>query len=94
MIKAGDLIKQQTERSKKKYDTFDKIYKNIENKIRIASHGNNYYTTYEIPEFILGIPLYKTQEASLYIMEKLKKNEFNVEYFEPNTLLINWLDDK
>jgi len=94
MIKAGDLIKQQTERNKKKHDTFDKIYKNIENKIRISSIGNNYFTIYEIPEFILGIPLYNIMEASSYIVKKLNNNGFKVEYFEPNKLLINWLPNK
>lgn len=94
MIKAGDLIKQQSERNKTKHDTFDKIYKNIENKIRISSFGNNYFTIYEIPEFIFGIPLYNIMEASLYIIEKLNNNGFKVEYFEPNKLLINWLPNK
>jgi hypothetical protein len=94
LIKAEDLIKDQYERNKRKQDTFNKIYKNIENKIKIASIGNNYYTVYEIPEFILGIPLYCTKDAIIYLKKKLVENGFYVEHFEPNILLINWLPKK
>lgn len=90
MITAKDLIKDQTERDKRKYSTYDKIYKNIENKIKIASIGNSYYTVYEIPEFILGLPLYKIDDSSIYIKNKLNKNGFSVEQYQ-NVLLINWL---
>jgi hypothetical protein len=92
IIKASDLCKEQKERTKQKTITFDKIYKNIENKIKIASMGNNYFTVYEIPEFILGIPLYNMMESVVYLIDKLQSNGFKTEHFKPNILLINWLN--
>lgn len=91
ILKAKDLIKQQKERDKRKHDTFNKIYKKIEKRISIASIGNSYFTMYEIPEFILGIPLYNIIEAVSYIKVKLTHNGFTVEYYKPNILLISWL---
>ena len=94
MVKASDLIKEQNERNDKKKSTFKKIYKKIEQKIYVANSINDYYILYEVPEFILGIPLYSINEAITYIKHKLKKNGFKVEYYLPNKLLIEWFPKK
>lgn len=90
MVKAEDLRKEQNERNDKKKKTFKKIYKKIEQKISVANSINNFYILYEIPEFILGIPLYSINDAIHYIKHKLKKNGFKVESYPPNKLLIEW----
>jgi hypothetical protein len=94
MVKAEDLRKDQNERNDKKKKTFKKIYKKIEQKISVANSINDYYILYEVPEFILGIPLYSLNEAVVYIKHKLKKNGFKVEYYHPNKLLIEWFPQK
>ena len=68
MVKATDLIKQQKEREERKKNTFNKIYCLIEKKIVLASTGNNYYTWYQIPEFLVGLPLYSLDECQEYIL--------------------------
>lgn len=92
MVKAYELIKQQKEREKRKKITFDKIYLVIEKKIILASTGDYYYTWYQIPEFLVGLPMYSVDECQKYIQEKLKMNGFNTEFFLPNILLIKWFD--
>jgi hypothetical protein len=94
MIKASDLIKQQSKKNKRKLDTFDKIYKKIESKILQESSGNYYFTLYEIPKFIIGIPLYNVAEAGLYLSKQLTNNGFIVEIYETNKLLISWFPKK
>jgi hypothetical protein len=90
MVKASDLIKQQKEREERKKKTFDKIYMVVEKKITLASEGDYYYTWYQIPEFLVGLPLYSVDECKNYIQEKLKMNGFKTEFFLPNILLIKW----
>jgi|UniRef100_A0A6C0EC46 hypothetical protein len=90
MIKAEDLIKEQIERENRKYITFDKIYKLVEKKIYLASKGDNYYTWYQIPEFLVGLPVYSPKDCNSYIQSKLKKNGFNTDFYDPNFLLIKW----
>lgn len=90
MIKAEDLIKEQRERENRKYITYDKIYKLVEKKIYIASKSDNYYTWYQIPNFLVGLPMYELKECNSYIQSKLKKNGFNTDFYEPNFLLIQW----
>lgn len=90
MVKADKLIKEQKERDDRKKYTFDKIFMKIEKKIVLASSANFYYTWYQIPEFILGLPLYSLKECKEYIESKLNKDGFETEFFEPNYLLIKW----
>lgn len=90
MVNAQELIKQQKERDNRKLKTFSKIYDIVENKITIASSANNYYTWYQIPEFIVGLPLYCFEDCKKYIVDRLKDNKFSTEFFEPNILLIKW----
>ena len=90
MVKAQELIIIQKEREKKKFITFEKIHSNIETKIVKASASNFYYIWYEIPQYIIGFPLYNYTECLEYIIEKLKKDDFKIEKYEPNILLISW----
>lgn len=94
MVKADDLIKEQKEREERKKITFDKIYKLVEKKIIVASAGDYYYTWYQIPEFLVGLPIYSLDECAKYIKDKLKKNGFESDLYEPNILLIKWFPKK
>jgi hypothetical protein len=90
MVKAQDLINSQKEREKIKYKTFSKIYSNIEKKISLASSSNFYYVWYEIPEFIMGFPLYNLDECKTIVVKQLKDNGFDIEEFNNNIILIKW----
>ncbi len=90
MVKADELIKLQKEREDKKKETFEKIFVHIEKKIVTASASDYYYTWYQIPEFLVGLPMYSVSECQVYIQKKLKSNGFNTEFFEPNLIYIKW----
>lgn len=90
MVNAKDLIKMQKEREDSKYKIFDKIYSNIEKKIVKASATNFYYIWYEIPQYMIGMPLYNYNDCIEYIINKLKNNNFKTETYEPNIILISW----
>ena len=94
MVKAQELINIQKEREEKKFITFDKIYSNLEKKIIKASATNFYYIWYEIPQYIIGCPLYNYNECIEYNIKKLKKNGFKIEIFEPNILSISWFPNE
>jgi hypothetical protein len=90
MVKAKDLINLQKNRENNKFITFNKIYNNIENKITKASATNFYYIWYEVPQYIIGHPLYNYVECIDYLIKKLQENDFKTEKYEPNILLISW----
>ena len=66
----------------------------IEKKIILASAANYYYCWYSIPEFIIGLPMYSLIECKEYIENKLKKNGFKIEFFEPNIILVTWFGEE
>ena len=89
MVKASELVKAQKERDKLKDNIYKKIYKRIEHKITLASASNLYECWYEIPEFILNIPLYDMEDCKQYIMRKLYNNEFKTGCLH-NNIWISW----
>lgn len=89
MVKASDLVKQQTDKDKLKNKIYNKIYKRIEHKITISSASNLYECWYEVPEFIYNIPLYKIDDCMIYLVKQLIKNEFKVDR-NNNILYISW----
>ena len=94
MFKADELIKQQKAREDRKKITWDKIYTHVEKKISLASAGDFYYTWYQIPEFLVGLPMYSVELCREYIQEKLKANGFETESYPPNIILIKWFPKK
>lgn len=90
MVKAQDLIDKQKIKEDIKYKSYHKIYLNIEKKITLASSSDFYYIWYEVPKIILGKITYKLSECIEYLKEKLKNDGFNIDYYEPNILLIKW----
>lgn len=90
MVKASELIYIQKERESKKYIIYDKIYDNIEKKIKLSSDSNIYYTWYKIPDFLLGQPFYNVNDCCNYINIKLNNNGFKIQNYNNNLLLITW----
>jgi hypothetical protein len=91
MVKAQDLINAQKERENIKYKTFAKIYQNVEKKIKLASSTNYYQVYYEIPEFVIGFPLYDFKECKKNIIKQLIKNGFEIDEHSSNIILIKWI---
>lgn len=90
MVKAEDLIKEQEEKNEIRKKCYKKVYKRIETKIVQVNSVNESQCWYEIPEFILGIPLYSFEDCKKYIIEKLKKNGFKSKMINDNVILIDW----
>ena len=90
MVTASELLKEQKQRKKQKEKTFKKIYKNLEKRIIIANSANHSSIWFEIPEFILGVPIYKVNECKEYLQKKLEKNGFSSKFFDPKYLSIDW----
>jgi len=90
MVKATDLIKEQKEREERKKNTYKKILEKVEKKILLASKSNFYECKYDIPEFILGLPIYSVKNCKKFIKEKLRKDGFKVTNIVDNIFLISW----
>jgi hypothetical protein len=48
------------------------------------------YTFFEIPQLLMGYPDYDMTGCILFIMEKLRHQKYYVEYFDSNSIYIDW----
>ena len=90
MVNIQELKKNAEEKKKLKIKCFNKILELVNNKILIISKTDSTSTWYEIPLFLLGYPTYEIKDCSKYLITKLTKNGFTVNYLEPNIILISW----
>ena len=74
----------------KRMELYDSILKKCHSRILYNSSLQRNYCFYQIPEFIIGVPLYDINELRNYVMNSLKTNGFELLYVEPNWLFINW----
>jgi hypothetical protein len=90
MVNTKDLKKNAEERKQLKKKCFSKILEFVNNKILIIAKTECTSTWYEIPLFLLGHPTYEIKDCAKYLTKKLTKNGFNVNFLEPNIILISW----
>ncbi len=57
----------------KKFETFDKILQRCHNKIKLYAQNRKTECIYEVPGFIIGVPIYDIEELKEYLISSLKK---------------------
>ena len=73
------------------YETIDeKNNKKLHGRIRYYSQLERTFCFFQIPEFIIGVPLYNVSDLRNYIINSLKRNGFHILYIDPNWVYISW----
>ncbi len=76
---------------KEKLGAFKEVLRMCHLQIKKTSiNTNDCYCFYVIPQMVIGYPLYDINACTLYVVEKLVENGFNVVYTHPSLLLISW----
>tara|TARA_B100000686_G_scaffold322779_1_gene376910 strand:- start:1641 stop:2036 length:396 start_codon:yes stop_codon:yes gene_type:complete len=78
------------ERNIKRYEKFDGVLKKIHNRIKYQARLEKTFCFFQIPEFIIGVPLYNIEDLKQYLINSLKKDGFQLIYINPNWLFITW----
>ena len=71
-------------------EIYDSVLVKCHKRIQYNSKLERTYCFYQIPEFIIGVPLYNIQEMKIYIINSLENNGFKLLYIDPNWLFISW----
>ena len=74
----------------KKYETFDKILLRCHTRIKLYAENRKTECLYQIPQFIIGVPLYNVGELQEYIVRALKNNGLLVKEYTHNWIFISW----
>ena len=84
------LYKVQKTRSELRQETYDSLLKKVHHRVTTVSKRNETQCLFQLPQLIMGMPLYNPFECCGYLIHILKKEGFLVKYFHPNILYINW----
>ena len=89
-IDMKELYSTINQKTLKRMELYDSILKKCHSRILYNSGLQRTYCFYQIPEFVIGTPLYDVLELRNYIMNSLKINGFETLYIEPNWVFIYW----
>ena len=89
-IDMKELYSTINQKTLKRMELYDSILKKCHSRILYNSSLQRNYCFYQIPEFVIGTPLYDIIELRNYVMNSLKTNGFDILYVEPNWLFIYW----
>lgn len=90
MINFDKLKNSIKHKEKVKKEAFENILKSCINKIEFVGNSGNVDCWYMIPRIVLGYPKYNVLECAKHIESKLKKESFEVIFYEPSLLFISW----
>ena len=85
-----DLYSTINEKTIKRMEIYVGVLVKCHSRIKYNSSLERTYCFFQIPEFIIGTPLYNVDEMRIYIINSLKNNGFQIMYIEPNWLFISW----
>ena len=89
MLSVDDLCKPILERAKTNHETYKLVYTQCVDHIKRKHEAGCTITLYQVPDFVLGRPLFTHAHAIRYIAEKLRRGKFDVQVDGP-VLHIDW----
>ena len=89
-LNISELLNRVVSKQKRRTAIFDEILKKCHFRIEKAANNEKYECAYEVPQYVVGLPLYSMEDCIDYIKEQLSQNGFAVTYVFPVTLKITW----
>jgi hypothetical protein len=88
-----DLYQTINQKTIRRMEIYDETLQKCHRRIKYNADLQRTYCFFQIPEFIIGVPLFSSTEMKTYIINSLKSNGFKLLYVEPNWLFISWNDE-
>lgn len=92
MLNAKDIVAAQAKKINKRHESFKQIIEQCNKQIKksIEIERNITFTLFEVPEFLIGFPLFDLNECITYLIKHLTSAGFTVKYFFPRIIYISW----
>lgn len=92
MLNAKDIVAAQAKKTNKRQESFKRILEQCNKQIKksIEIERNVTFTFFEVPEFLIGYPLFELNECIEYLVKSLTSSGFTVKYFFPRILFVTW----
>lgn len=85
-----DLHRNITQKQMKRIECFDKVLEMCHKRILGLSDNKKKRFFYEVPDFVLGYPLYDINDCITHVLDCLKSNGFLAIYYFPKYIYISW----
>jgi hypothetical protein len=90
-VTAKELNKLIDQRKAEKDAVFENIFQTCLQRIVKTARNQRYRCVYEVPDFVLGFPIYKLNDAILYVIKRLESDcHMMTKYMFPRTIYISW----
>jgi hypothetical protein len=91
-INIDDLYEKKLKMDLKKLELYNRVLQRVHLKIKTTSRQRiaDQYCFYIVPEYIIGAPQYEQSTCIAYLIDKLQKNKFKINYIHPHMLFISW----
>lgn len=86
----AEIKKIQFKKEESRIKIYQSIYEKCIKRIRYFLDKNLSVCYFDVPTFIIGMPLYDIRACICYIIIKIRKANIAISYFYPNRLYINW----
>lgn len=84
------LYQREEKRDTQRKELYDSIVRKIHHRVETVTQRSETQCLYEVPQFVLGMPLYDPFQCTGYVIQTLKAQGFHVRYYNPNMLHVNW----
>jgi len=74
----------------KHYESFDRIVESCHKKIVASTNKQQLNCFYEVPQFVIGYPIFDLTKCIEYLKKTLEGEGFLVKYYFPKYLYISW----
>jgi hypothetical protein len=90
-VTAKDLNNLVNQRRADKEVVFEHILKTCLQRVVKSAKNQKYRCVYEVPDFVLGFPLYRLNDAILYVVKRLENDcHLHTQYIFPRIVYISW----
>ena len=85
-----DLYKMRNKKAEREFKAYSRMLEGVYKRIMMVEKMNKSDTMYEVPAFIIGMPLYSREYAINYILHNLNNSGFKCTYMGEAYIYINW----
>lgn len=84
------LYNREKNRDDHRQELYDSIVRKIHHRVETVTMRKETHCLFQVPQFILGMPLYDPFQCTGYVIQTLTAQGFHVKYYHPNTLFVDW----
>jgi hypothetical protein len=93
-LNISELRNRSQARQQRRVNVYNAVLSRCHTKIQTAAENEQFECVYDVPRYIMGLPLYNLDLCIDYLKDRLIANGFGVDYVFPKSLRVHWYPPK